>query len=138
MVFTPSSPRQTKRFFFRASLWFFVFVSYTLRHVKASIHVYSMSYILLYRHLGLLFLLFVSDKMKNLEVLFYVPNLIGYLRIGLCFLATYEYSYNKDSIMCLFYIVVSMVLDFFDGLLARALNQFFPFFLSCFFHGSPL
>lgn len=57
-----------------------------------------------------------------MKVLFYVPNLIGYLRLicalGILFFHTRENYWN----VALSY-SASVILDFFDGYFARALNQ---------------
>ncbi len=55
------------------------------------------------------------------KVLFYVPNIIGYLRIALLVSALWTGPAFPWFTFCLF--LVNFSLDFFDGLLARTLNQ---------------
>eukprot|EP00331_Platyophrya_macrostoma_P018018 CAMPEP_0176475024 /NCGR_PEP_ID=MMETSP0127-20121128/43369_1 /TAXON_ID=938130 /ORGANISM="Platyophrya macrostoma, Strain WH" /LENGTH=227 /DNA_ID=CAMNT_0017870559 /DNA_START=55 /DNA_END=738 /DNA_ORIENTATION=+ len=55
------------------------------------------------------------------DVYFYVPNLIGYLRIALC-MTTFYFAYTHPIIAAVSY-AVSYILDAADGMAARALNQ---------------
>jgi len=57
----------------------------------------------------------------KLSVVLSVPNLIGYVRVILAFVAFY-YAYDRPVIAGVSY-VVSALLDAFDGMAARRLNQ---------------
>ena len=60
-------------------------------------------------------------KKEYLDVIFYVPNLIGYARIVLTGLFMYyAFSDWQTAIVCY---IASFSLDFFDGYFARLLNQ---------------
>ena len=59
--------------------------------------------------------------MSPLPVYFYIPNLLGYTRIGLAFYGMYlSKSIPVEAVVTF---VFSASLDLFDGILARALNQ---------------
>lgn len=57
----------------------------------------------------------------NLKIFFYVPNLIGYLRIAFSIYSFYIYDQHPSLFIFLY--LTSFILDAFDGIAARALNQ---------------
>ena len=64
-----------------------------------------------------------SHPRSYLDVLLYVPNLIGYARViltGVFFYYAFEQENYLFAITCY---VASFSLDFFDGYFARLLNQ---------------
>ena len=61
-----------------------------------------------------------SPARKPSEIYFYVPNLIGYARIIFAFLA-FHYAYSNYIYFAVCY-SISMGLDAFDGMAARALK----------------
>ncbi|CDW79418.1 phosphatidylinositol synthase [Stylonychia lemnae] len=62
-------------------------------------------------------------KTTEVQVLFYVPNLIGYSRFLFLIFSTYfAFSEKYWVIFPIFYAIASL-LDIFDGMAARALNQ---------------
>lgn len=54
-------------------------------------------------------------------VVLYVPNILGYIRILLAFYALHQSS--KEPVQAVILFIVSAILDLFDGILARILNQ---------------
>eukprot|EP00457_Paulinella_chromatophora_P013188 gb/GEZN01013464.1/.p1 GENE.gb/GEZN01013464.1/~~gb/GEZN01013464.1/.p1 ORF type:complete len:206 (-),score=24.18 gb/GEZN01013464.1/:294-911(-) len=56
-----------------------------------------------------------------MSVLFFIPNIVGYVRILLSVVA-FNYAFNRPSYACWCY-AISMLLDMFDGVLARYFNQ---------------
>merc|ERR1712168_1047714 len=58
---------------------------------------------------------------RAVEILCYVPNLIGYARI-LLLLAAFNYM-EKNYILATSFYIISSILDAFDGYAARVLNQ---------------
>lgn len=59
--------------------------------------------------------------MPSLPVALYIPNLLGYARIVLAFVGLQFASTKPETAVTIW--IVSAMLDLFDGLLARALNQ---------------
>lgn len=59
--------------------------------------------------------------MKLSPILFYVPNIIGYIRIALILMC--YYLYPKHYLIGLFAYILSQILDWADGHTARLLNQ---------------
>ena len=59
--------------------------------------------------------------MSSIPVYLYIPNLLGYARIGLAFYGMYLSGGKPVEAVVTF--VISASLDLFDGILARALNQ---------------
>jgi len=55
------------------------------------------------------------------EILLFVPNLVGYVRIGVVIAALTAGTSHAELVVWLF--IICFVLDFVDGLLARRLNQ---------------
>mgnify|MGYP005841961497 CR=1 FL=1 len=58
---------------------------------------------------------------SNLPVCLYIPNILGYTRIGLAFGGLYLSDTRPEKSVIVW--ILSATLDLFDGLLARALNQ---------------
>jgi len=56
------------------------------------------------------------------SVLWYVPNMIGYIRVILLLLAIYQF-YNGSLMLGGTFYIASYLLDAMDGVTARALNQ---------------
>ena len=55
------------------------------------------------------------------QILLYVPNLVGYARVGL--LAAALRVGTSDPVTCCYLCLANILLDGVDGALARALNQ---------------
>eukprot|EP00826_Nyctotherus_ovalis_P060580 TRINITY_DN8517_c0_g1_i5.p1 TRINITY_DN8517_c0_g1~~TRINITY_DN8517_c0_g1_i5.p1 ORF type:complete len:212 (-),score=16.87 TRINITY_DN8517_c0_g1_i5:146-781(-) len=62
-----------------------------------------------------------SKEGLQLKVFLYVPNIIGYLRLACFFVAFYHFKTNH--IVFLVFYALSHILDAFDGMAARKLNQ---------------
>jgi len=60
----------------------------------------------------------------NYGILFYVPNIIGYLRLILIFAGLWLYATFKASEECMICFISAAILDLFDGIIARYLEQF--------------
>ena len=63
------------------------------------------------------------SKVTELQVLFYVPNLIGYARFIFLMLSTYYAFSDSQWLLFPIFYLLAFILDAFDGMAARALNQ---------------
>jgi phosphatidylglycerophosphate synthase len=64
----------------------------------------------------------ISVEESQWKVLFYIPNLMGYLRIILAFYG-YQFAIQKQHNSALNAWIAASLLDLFDGIAARKLNQ---------------
>lgn len=63
----------------------------------------------------------IARTMTAFQIIFCLPNLIGYARIILAFMACMKMHTNPNQ--CMFFYALSCLLDAFDGYVARLFNQ---------------
>jgi CDP-diacylglycerol--inositol 3-phosphatidyltransferase len=63
-----------------------------------------------------------TQRSSRIPVLLYIPNILGYIRIIFAFIGLY-YSILQRPILAILIWICASVLDMFDGLLARKLQQ---------------